>query len=329
VDFKELDVSNRNLADDYYGVIGCGLPPVCSLTKLQTGTTKQKIFGINVNVPFVKTVPNQACINQHNAHNACVAKQGHLGQNIIKDVQQNINKDLKAVFLTYNPALAIPRSSALLAFRVNLFGVSSRLYPAFLDDASLTKYNFDKENAKNAKIAWEKVANFWEDKIGGDRNKLKEAISGAWNKPIFKTKIAKQRKASTSTFTGYSNVSGYDDLAIAAYISAGMSVIGGVVKMISDNKVKKNPYNNGSTQAQDFNNQLQQGGTPPDVNQAELDTLAKLAVADRAKGLDSTGLDASDVNASTIAGIPSTTFWIGLAVVVSLIGGYLLLRKNK
>jgi hypothetical protein len=120
------------------------------------------------------------------------------GKNIKQTTQEvlkndNLKKFAKARFLTYNPIVAIPRSSALLAFRVNLFGISTRLYPAFLDEATLVKYNFDVANAQNVKRAWERVANFWEDKIGGDRNKLREAISGAWNKPVFKTKRAKER----------------------------------------------------------------------------------------------------------------------------------------
>jgi hypothetical protein len=140
-----------------------------------------------------------------------------IGQNIERTTKEivknkNLKNTLKAVFLKYNPAIAIPRSSALLAFRVNLFGISSRLYPAFLDEESLKKGNFDLENAEKAKKAWEKVANFWEDKFGGDRNKLREAISGAWNKPIFKTKKSQARRRSTS-FDGTSEYHSYISMA--------------------------------------------------------------------------------------------------------------------
>jgi hypothetical protein len=194
-----------------------------------------------------------------------------------KDASKNIktttkeiahNDNLKKVgkgVLTFSAA--VPRSSALMAFRVNLFGVSSRLYPAFLNDEELKKYNFDIENARKARESWEKIANFWEDKIGGSRQKLKEAISGAWNKPIFKTKVAKARKESTS------GVAGYDDAAIAAYISVGLAIIGLVSKMIT---AKKNPYNAGSKQANDFQNDINGSDTdaPSTTREEEAQILA-------------------------------------------------------
>jgi hypothetical protein len=199
-----------------------------------------------------------------------------IGQNIERTTKEvvknkNLKNSLKAVFLTYNPAIAIPRSSALLAFRVNLFGISSRLYPAFLDEATLKSKNFNLENAERAKKAWEDVANFWEDKLGGDRNKLREAISGAWNKAIFKTKKSEARKRSTSfdgtsdyyTYMAEENFSGFDGIDLdsvnketlfgdvstfyedekysnvcegacvtAAYISAGLSVVSAIVGML-------------------------------------------------------------------------------------------------
>jgi hypothetical protein len=264
------------------------------------------------------------------------------GKNIkqtTKEIKENKNlkKGLKNVFLTYNPAIAIPRSSALLAFRVNLFGISSRLYPAFLDEESLIKYNFNLENAKNAKKAWETVANFWEDKIGGDRNKLKEAISGAWNKPVFKTKKSQARKRSTSGYYGEEDYSNYTDggaSAIAGYISAGLSVVGGIVKIISDKGAKKNPYNEGSPEAQSFENQMA-GEVPPTINQEQLNAIIASAQSDKAKGLpkDDTGIDLSDANSDNdtssddkILGMPKTAFWIGVGAIV-LIGGYFGYKK--
>ena len=265
-----------------------------------------------------------------------------IGQNIertAKEISQNkeLKKVLKANFLTYNPAIAIPRSSALLAFRVNLFGISSRLYPAFLDEAALKKGNFNLENAEKAKKAWEDVANFWEDKLGGDRKKLKEAISGAWNKPIFKTKKSQARKRSTASFDGdFSNVSGYDDAAIAAYITAGLSVVSTVVGMVSKKGASKNPYNDGSPEANNFNNQLAEGGTPPPVNQDELNKMMAAAKSDREKGLglDDTGLDLFDVNedgtvsrkSGKILGMPKGVA-IGLGVALVLLGGFFVYKK--
>jgi hypothetical protein len=310
-----------------------------------------------------------------------------IGQNIertTKEVVQNkeLKKALKATFLTYNPAIAIPRSSALLAFRVNLFGISSRLYPAFLDEATLKSKNFNLENAERVKKAWEDVANFWEDKLGGDRNKLREAISGAWNKPMFKTKKSQARKRSTSfdgtsdyyTYMAEENFSGFDGIDLdsvnketlfgdvstfyedekysnvcegacvtAAYISAGLNVVGLIVGMLGKKGGSKNPYNEGSPEAQGFNTQLEGAGNPPPLSQADLDKIIAAAKADKEKGLglDSTGLDLEELNegdeivnedgsitrkSGKILGIPKTAFWIGVGVL-GLVAGIVIYKK--
>jgi vacuolar-type H+-ATPase subunit H len=266
------------------------------------------------------------------------------GKNIkqtTKDVLKNDNlkKFAKARFLTYNPIVAIPRTSALLSFRVNLFGISTRLYPAFLDEATLVKYNFDVANAQNAKRAWEKIANFWEDKIGGDRNKLREAISGAWNKPVFKTKRAKERLNKTSTFDGnyeslYESYGTTGEIGVGAYIIAGLPVVGSLINLINGERARKNPFNQNSPQAQSFENQIE-GEIPPPVNKEELEKIIQGALDDKSKGLglDDTGVDSTDLDASgklmeddKILGIPKTAFWIGVSAIV-LIGGFVVYKK--
>lgn len=244
----------------------------------------------------------------------------------------NLKKSLKAIYLTYNPIVAIPRSSALLAFRVNLFGISTRLYPAFLDEATLVKYNLDVANAQNVKRAWERVANFWEDKIGGDRNKLREAISGAWNKPVFKTKNAKARLgAMASTFDGYSYTTG--EVGVGAYIIAGLPIVGSLIGLIASERARKNPFNQNSPQGQSFENQIE-GENPPPVSKDELEKIIKGALDDKAKGLglDDTGADSTDLDESgklmddKILGIPKTAFWIGVGAL-ALIGGFIVYKK--
>lgn len=367
----DLDLINANQSDFYSNAIGdCGLPPACLPKKMVTRQNCNKIFGkkICINVPTGKFEANKPCIEKQDKYKRCMDAKAKklkagikktvkdIGQNIqrtSKEIGQNIerttkeiiqNKDLKkalkGVFLTYNPAIAVPRSSALLSFRVNLFGISSRLYPAFLDEATLKKGNFNLENAANAKKAWEKIANFWEDKLGGDRNKLREAISGAWNKPIFKTKKAKERKRSTS-FDGYSDVSGYDDAAYAAYISAGLSIIGGIVGIVNDSKAKKNPYNEGTPEYNKAQSDINSSDTtPPPINEAELNKMIDAAKSDMAKGLpkDSTGIDATGSTGEekvdsqgrrvedTILGMPKPVA-IGLGVLILAVGGYFVYKK--
>jgi hypothetical protein len=240
-----------------------------------------------------------------------------IGKNIettSKEIARNneLKKVAKQLLLTGNPAIAVPRSSALAAFRMNIFGLSSRLYPAFLSESDLKKYNFDIENAKKAKESWEKIANFWEDKLGGDRKKLQEAISGAWNKPIFRTKKAKARKESTSGFNNYdelsSNVSGYDDAAIAAYISLGLTLVGSIAGMV---KSSKNPYASGTPQSESFNADLSSGdNTIPPPDEEELQEKIVAAKKEKSK---------------------KTYTVLGISLGVLLIGGisaYFILRKK-
>ncbi|HWY12835.1 MAG TPA: hypothetical protein VN026_15985 [Bacteroidia bacterium] len=174
--------------------IGCGLPPVCSLTKLQTGTTQKctKIFGKNVciNVPTVKTVPNQACINQHNAHNACVAQQGHLGQNIIKDVNKvvkkiqdkagSIGKDFR------NNFRRVMRQIILLKIKDNIHGIATRLYPAVGSASDVTAKKYKPTFIANSKATYPEVLQKWVD-LGGNKSDLDNAITAGSTKRFLKS----------------------------------------------------------------------------------------------------------------------------------------------
>lgn len=228
-------------------------------------------------------------------------------EEIVKN--EELNKIARHLALTGNPAIAVPRSAALAGFRLNIFGIASRLYPAFLDEEQLNKHNFNIDNAKKAKESWEKISNFWEQKLGGDKKKLQEAISGAWNKPIFRTKKAKARKESTANFIdelGYSNAEAYSAAAIGAYVSLGLSVIGGIAKMIT---ASKNPYNNGSPENQRYNQDLASGdNTIPEPDEEELQQTIAAAQQERKV---------------------STYKWVGgtVAVFLVLAGGFFLYKK--
>lgn len=229
-------------------------------------------------------------------------------EEIIKN--EELNKIARHLALTGNPAIAVPRSAALAGFRLNIFGIASRLYPAFLNEEQLNKHNFNVDNARKAKESWEKISNFWEQKLGGDKKKLQEAISGAWNKPIFRTKKAKARKESTANFIdelGYSNAADpYSAAAIGAYVSLGLSVIGGIAKMIT---ASKNPYNNGSPENQRYNQDLASGdNTIPEVDDVELEEAIYAAQQEK------------KIN---------TYKWVGgtVAVFLVLAGGFLLYKK--
>lgn len=93
-----------------------------------------------------------------------------------------------------NPAAIVPRSSFLLALRINLFGISRRLYPAVLTDEEIKKKGLDPENAKKAKeVIEKKFAPVWLA-MGGRKISLYENIKKGFDKPVFKTKKIKQAK---------------------------------------------------------------------------------------------------------------------------------------
>lgn len=230
-------------------------------------------------------------------------------QDILKN--EELKKIARNLALTGNPAIAVPRSAALAGFRLNIFGLSSRLYPAFLSEEELKRYNFDVNNAKKSKESWDKISNFWEDKLGGDKKKLQEAISGSWNKPIFRTKKAKARKESTSSFLDeleYSNAEAYSAAAIGAYVSLGLSVLGAVSKMIT---ASKNPYANGSPESQQFNRDLSLGDNNiPDNEDDDKELEEAINAAQEEKKI-------------------TTYKWIGgtVGVFLLLAGGFFLYKK--
>jgi hypothetical protein len=234
----------------------------------------------------------------------------------------------------YNPAAAIPRSSALMATRLNLFGIATKLYPALLTDAELKARNFDLANAVKARHAWEKVKKIWNG-LGGGSASLAKSIRKGYDKPIFKTKRAKARKKhETAKFDGdeeYSNFDPYSDVAIAAYISLGVSLLGMVSGAISKSGASKNPYNANSPQANlAVANGSVGAGAPPVTpeQQAQVDKVAQVASEDlrQGKGLDEhTGLqeelDKVEKENNTILGMPKTAFYIGVSLLsVALIG---------
>ena len=254
------------------------------------------------------------------------------------------------IFQKYNPAVAVPRSSALVGLRVNIFGIATKLYPALLTQEELVKRKFDLENAKKAKIAYDKVNKFWLS-MGGSSVTLNDAIKQAYHRPIFKTKASQKRKAHEKsvsfdaisedeildTFSSiingdeqYSNFDPYSDLAIGMYISLGLSLLGMVSNMITKSGAKKNPYAEGSPESKKLDDQLKTAVTEaPPVTEKQVEELKKLeglAKEDLNKGL---GLDESTgalESKKTILGMPKPVFWIGVGVI-AIVGGYFAYKK--
>lgn len=158
-----------------------------------------------------------------------------------------------------NPAAAIPRAAVLGLARLNFVGIATRLYPAFLTDAELKAKHFDIENAKKAKVAWDKVADMWKH-LGGNPEGLKKRIIEAHDRPVFHTKKAKAREEHekngvdgeysfadleeeiNTLVAEHDGVSNVGDGGASAYIAAGGAVVAAMIGQIGKAGAKKNPY---------------------------------------------------------------------------------------
>lgn len=140
----------------------------------------------------------------------------------------------------------------------------------------------------------------------------------------------------------FSNATGYDDAAIAAYISAGLSIAGGLVKMLNDNKVAKNPYKQGTAEyaaVEKSNQEAEKEGdmTAPPADEAALRKIKDAAADDAKKGISEQEIAKEEaqvqkevskdlgVEDDKILGMPKPVFFIGLAVLA--IGGILIAKK--
>lgn len=94
----------------------------------------------------------------------------------------------------FNPALATVRTGVLAGLRVNIFGLSRKLYPALLSEQELKARNYNLENAQKAKAALKKAHDIY-FKIGGRAATFNDAVRKGFDKPIFRTKKIKQARA--------------------------------------------------------------------------------------------------------------------------------------
>ena len=257
----------------------------------------------------------------------------------------NLGQKLLNLSQKFNPAAAVPRSSALVGVRFNIFGIATKLYPAFLTEQELKARNFDLENAKKARDAWEKT-NKVLIALGGGTASLKKSIMKGYDKPIFKTKKVKARKEAESKgkFDGddfmYSDATGYDEAAVAGYISLGISILGAVSAAISKTGASKNPYAAGTPEAQKFDASLTEAGSDAQSQpltpeqQAEVNKIADAAKKDAAegKGLDESGESGgseSSGDKDKILGMSKPVFWTVTGIVAAAAIGFTIWKLKK
>ncbi len=134
----------------------------------------------------------------------------------------------------FNPLSTAARAGVLAAFRVNMFGLATRIYPAFLSTDEVKRRKFKAGNAANAKKSWSNLATFWEKKMGGKASNLEQAIKQGYNKPIFETKKHKELVQSHS-FAGIGAGGGFWDYLAGNYPDVTLSSVTGEEAEFIDN----------------------------------------------------------------------------------------------
>lgn len=138
--------------------------------------------------------------------------------------------------------LAVPRLGVLAGARLNIFGMSTRLYPALISEADAKARNFNLENRKKAIVGWEKTVKVWKNVGGcGDIGALEKAIKKGYDKPVFKTKKVKERQANENGFDGEEH-SNSDGGVAEALIVGGIAIITSIIGVIAKSGASKNPY---------------------------------------------------------------------------------------
>ncbi len=171
IDLGGIDGSKIDLSDTgYSNAVGCGVAPVCSVTKIQTGTkrTCKTILGkeVCVNTPTVKTVPNQACINNKNKYNECAKNAKTLAEKLKADAKKLEDKAKEAI------------EKAKHATAVNKASLQKAADKAKADAQKAT--DKAKDAVKKAGVNAKKVIKSIKEKIGAVgknfRNKLRQII---------------------------------------------------------------------------------------------------------------------------------------------------------
>ncbi len=222
--------SSSQLDDSFSNISGCGLPPVGLPTKVITGTKrecknipypcptikepfKKCTKEVCVNVPTVKTVPNQEYLDKLKKHKDCVASEIKKGAGNIKDnlgkvgdkVSTGVKKQVKGLKnlvgkarVAYKKLLRKQVLSAVyLSIRANKSGIATRLYPAITSDAQLKQQKFKLSYKPKSVKSYNEILKKWTN-LGGKKSKLDDAIAkGA------KLRILKNKKK--SGFDGVTN----------------------------------------------------------------------------------------------------------------------------
>ena len=199
---------------------GCGFPPIGSPTKVITGTRREckKLFGIEtcVNIPTVRTVPNEEYLGRLKNYNDCVKNKIEQGVEGIKNTANKVTKKISQLVGKAKAAMQKLLKKAILkkangAIRINAHGIATRLYPAIISQESATKLRYKKSFVSKAKSSYNEVLSQWVA-LGGTAVSLNDAIKVGASKRVHRFKKSPYGLSKTikkSSFDGgWSNWSG-------------------------------------------------------------------------------------------------------------------------
>lgn len=245
---EELELLNADgLDESISNAGGCGLPPVCLETRLESSTRREckRVFGkeVCVNVPVVKRVTNQDCIDKKNRYKECREKEGKSGnifQNIgsqIKNVTQQVGSGVKNVTQQVSSGVknlgqeikkkttslkekvgkvgkkfrngfrGILRKDIQYKLKNNIHGISTRLYPAISSESEIKNKKFKKSYIQKSEKVYSELLSKWK-KLGGSENDLRSAILDG----------AKKRRFAKSPYKSFSGIN--DSYGFYQYFSS-------------------------------------------------------------------------------------------------------------
>lgn len=194
----------------------------------------------------------------------------------IKEAGGNLLYRFRSKVSKVMPIVSLSRGGVLILSKANAFGFATRLAPALLP-IEQAKLKFKASSIPRAEVAWKKASHVWKG-IGGNPDKLKEAIIIGYNKKPMKVSRKALKQEANSGFDGfddnqeyeytftydgtikeqYSNIEAVSGIAIAGAVTAGLSALSGLIVSINKAGADKNPFPENATPI-DYQNALNDG----------------------------------------------------------------------
>jgi len=209
---------NEPTSNDFSDASGCGLPPIGSPTKVITGTRREckKVFGVEtcINIPTVRTVPNEEYIARLKKYNDCIKNKIEQGAEGVKNTVQKVTKKINQLIGKARTGMQKLLKKAILkrvsaSIRINMHGIATRLYPAIISENEAVRLRYKKSFISKAKSSYNEVLSEW-IKLGGTRESLNASIVVGARKRIYRFKKSSPYVTQTSTGSNAPKKSSFD-----------------------------------------------------------------------------------------------------------------------